>query len=296
MNIKNVYILDDRAILYLNGEDTKEFLQNLISNDINKVSETNTCFASLLSPQGKFLYEFIIIKHKSGYLIDCEKSQANELYKQLSIYKLRSKVEILNLSNEFVVAAFSHEKFLTFDEAQDVSGFTLKYREDPIFLDPRNKQLGARLIINLEKLYLSLKKLDLHDANLREYYSFSHKLGIVPKDLNKLQNKLFGIECNYEELNGIDFKKGCYVGQENTARIKLKNKLSKRLLPISAIDGKLTEGESIYYNENEIGKVLIEKEYPFALIKYLDENFYGKSEFNTKEASIKIEKPDWIKN
>jgi folate-binding protein YgfZ len=296
MNIKNVYILDDRAILYLNGEDTKEFLQNLISNDINKVSETNTCFASLLSPQGKFLYEFIIIKHKSGYLIDCEKSQADELYKQLSIYKLRSKVEILNLSNEFVVAAFSHEKFLTFDEAQDVSGFTLKYREDPIFLDPRNKQLGARLIINLEKLYLSLKKLDLHDANLREYYSFSHKLGIVPKDLNKLQNKLFGIECNYEELNGIDFKKGCYVGQENTARIKLKNKLSKRLLPISAIDGKLTEGESIYYNENEIGKVLIEKEYPFALIKYLDENFNGKSEFNTKEASIKIEKPDWIKN
>ena len=296
MNIKNVYILDDRAILYLNGEDTKEFLQNLISNDINKVSETNTCFASLLSPQGKFLYEFIVIKHKSGYLIDCEKSQADELYKQLSIYKLRSKVEILNLSNEFVVAAFSHEKFLTFDEAQDVSGFTLKYREDPIFLDPRNKQLGARLIINLEKLYLSLKKLDLHDANLREYYSFSHKLGIVPKDLNKLQNKLFGIECNYEELNGIDFKKGCYVGQENTARIKLKNKLSKRLLPISAIDGKLTEGESIYYNENEIGKVLIEKEYPFALIKYLDENFNRKFEFNTKEASIKIEKPDWIKN
>ncbi|MDC0984113.1 folate-binding protein [Candidatus Pelagibacter sp.] len=296
MNIKNVYILDDRAILYINGEDTKEFLQNLISNDINKVSETNTCFASLLSPQGKFLYEFIIIKHKSGYFIDCEKSQADALYKQLSIYKLRSKVEILNLSNEFVVAAFSHEKFLSFDEAKDFSGFTLKYREDPIFLDPRNKKLGARLIINLEKLYLSLKKLDLHDTNLSEYYSFSHKLGIVPKDLNKLQNKLFGIECNYEELNGIDFKKGCYVGQENTARIKLKNKLSKRLLPISMIDGKLNEGESIYYNENEIGKVLIEKEYPFAIIKYLDESFNGKFEFNTKEASIKIEIPDWIKN
>ena len=296
MNIKNVYILDDRAILYLNGEDIKEFLQNLISNDINKVSEANTCFTSLLSPQGKFLYEFIIIKHKSGYLIDCEKSQADGLFRQLSIYKLRSKVEILNLSNEFVVAAFSHEKFLTFDEAQDISGFTLKYREDPIFLDPRNKQLGARLIINLEKLYLSLKKLDLHDSNLSEYYSYSHKLGIVPKDLNKLQNKIFGIECNYEELNGIDFKKGCYVGQENTARIKLKNKLSKRLLPISMVNGELTEGESIYYNDNEIGKVLIDKEYPFALIKYLDENFNVKSDFNTKEASIKIEKPEWIKN
>ncbi len=296
MNIKNVYILDDRAILYINGEDAKEFLQNLISNDINKVNDENSCFSSLLTPQGKFLYEFIIIKHKSGYFLDCEKPQAEELFKQLSLYKLRSKVEILNLSNEFVVTAFSHEKFLTFDEAKDQPGYTIKYREDPIFLDPRNTNLGARLIINLEKLYLSLKKLDLHDANLKEYYSLSHSLGIVPKDLNKLKDKLFGIECNFEELNGIDFKKGCYVGQENTARIKLKNKLSKRLFPINVINGKLHEGESIYNNEVEIGKVLIDSDYPFALIKYLNENFDEKANFKTKEASINVNKPDWIKN
>ena len=294
MNIKNVYILKDRAILYINGDDAVSFLQNLISNDINKVVETCSCFASLLSPQGKFLYEFIIIKHKSGYLIDCEKSQGDGLYKQLSLYKLRSKIEILNLSNEFVVAAFSYEKFLTFDKVQDVPGFTFKFREDPIFLDPRNKQLGARLIINLEKLYLSLKKLELHDADINEYYSLSHKLGIVPKNLNQLQNKAFGIECNYDELNGIDFKKGCYVGQENTARIKLKNKLTKRLLPINIINGKLYEGEVIFSNENEIGKVLINNEYPFALIKFLDKNFDENAEFKTKEASIRIKKPNWI--
>jgi folate-binding protein YgfZ len=295
MNIKNVYILDDRAILYVNGENAKEFLQNLISNDVNKVSDVTSCFTSLLSPQGKFLFEFIIIKHKSGYILDCEKSQVDGLFKQLNVYKLRSKVEILNLSNEFVVAAFSHEKFLTFEEAQDVAGFTLKYREDPIFLDPRNKQLGARLIINLEKLYLSLKKLGLQDSSIQDYYSHCHKLGIIPKDLNKLQNKLFGIECNYEELNGIDFKKGCYVGQENTARIKLKNKLSKRLLPINLVQGELTEGESIYHKEKEIGKVLIEKDYPFALIKFRDVNLSENIDFNTKDALIKIEKPDWIK-
>ena len=296
MNIKNVYILDDRAILYINGEDAKEFLQNLISNNINKVNNETSCFTSLLTPQGKFLYEFIIVKHKSGYLIDCEKTQSEGLFKQLTLYKLRSKVEILNLSNEFVVAGFSHEKFLTFDEAKDQSGFTIKYREDPIFLDPRNKQLGARLIINLEKLYLSLKKLNLHNSDLKEYYSLSHSLGIVPKDLNKLQNKLFGIECNFEELNGIDFKKGCYVGQENTARIKLKNKLSKRLFPINVLNGKLHEGESIYNNEVEIGKVLIDNDYPFALVKYLNDNFNEKVNFITKNASIRIKKPDWIKN
>ena len=294
MNIKNVYILDDRAILYINGEDAKEFLQNLISNDINKVSDVNSCFSSLLTPQGKFLYEFIIVKHKSGYFLDCEKPQAEDLFKQLSLYKLRSKVEILNLSNEFVVAAFSYQKFLTFDEAKDKAGWTIKYREDPIFLDPRNKLLGARLIINLEKLYLSLKKLDLKDSKINNYHIKSYKLGIVPKNLNKLKNRLFGIECNYEELNGIDFKKGCYVGQENTARIKLKNKLSKRLFPIEIIDGKLNENDSIFANDTEIGKVLINDDYPFALIKFLDKNFDKNKIFKCKNGSIKVLIPDWL--
>ena len=135
----SVYILEDRAILYINGENVEDFLQNLISNDINKVTDNSSCFASLLTPQGKFLYEFIIVKHKQGYFIDCEKSQAENLFKQLNIYKIRSKVEILNLSNEFVVASFSHEKFLSIDGSKDILGYTFKYREDPIILDPRNK-------------------------------------------------------------------------------------------------------------------------------------------------------------
>ena len=295
MNIQSVYILKDRGILYINGKDVDEFLQNLISNDIKKVNNTNSCFASLLTPQGKFLFSFIIVKHKSGYFFDCEKSQVEDLFKQLSVYKLRSNIEIMNLSNEFIVAAFNHEKFLSFDNAKDIPGNTIKYREDPILLDPRNKDLGARLIINLEKLYLSLKKLELKDTNIDEYYKFSHELGIPQKDMNKLQNKLFGIECNFEELNGIDFKKGCYVGQENTARIKLKNKLSKRLLPIQIIKGELNENASIHSGDIEIGKVLINNEHPFALVKYLDDNFNEKNEFKSENAVLKIKIPSWIK-
>ena len=291
----SVYILDDRAILYINGSDSKDFLQNLISNDIEKVTENSSCFASLLTPQGKFLYEFILLKHKTGYLIDCEKSQSEDFFNQLNLYKIRSKVEILNLSNEFVVANLSYEKFLSIEGAKDLEGFTLKFREDPIVLDPRNKNLGARLIINLEKLYLSLKKLELKDDNINNYYDLSHKLGIVPKNLNKLKNKLFGIECNFEELNGIDFKKGCYVGQENTARIKLKDKLSKRLLPIEIIDGQLDEDEKIYNNDVEIGKVLINQEYPYALIKYLDKNFNKDQIYKSKNGSFKILIPNWLK-
>jgi len=178
--------------------------------------------------------------------------------------------------------------------SKDILGYTFKYREDPIILDPRNKGLGARLIINLEKLYLSLKKLHLKDDKIEKYYNESHKLGIVPKNLNQLQNKIFGIECNYEELNGIDFKKGCYVGQENTARIKLNNKLSKRLLPIEIINGKLSKDEKIYNNDVEIGKVLINEEYPFALIKYLNKNFNKDQIFQSKNGTFKIFIPEWL--
>ena len=295
MKIQKVYILDDRGILFINGGDAKEFLQNLISNDINKVSKSNSCFASLLTPQGKFLFAFIISKHKSGYFIDCEKSQTEALLKQFNIYKLRSNVEIMNLSNEFVIAAFNKEKFLEFEGAKDIPGNTIQYREDSILLDPRNIDLGARLIINLEKLYLSLKKLFLESSEIDEYYRKSHKLGVAQKDLNKLQNKIFGIECNFEELNGIDFQKGCYVGQENTARIKLKNKLSKRLFPIQLVEGKLKENDLIYNGDNEVGKVLIDSNYPFALFKYLNKNLILEQELTSKNSVLRVLKPKWIK-
>ena len=181
MNINHAYILEDRGILFIDGADVKDFLQNIITNDINKVTENRSCFASLLSPQGKFLFDFIIIKHKNGYFIDCEKTQIDDLFKQLSLYKLRSNVQILNLSNEFVVVALSYEKFLSIDNSQDELGYTLKYGEDPILLDPRNKNLGARLVINLEKLNLSLKKLELQSFSQDEYYNLSFELGIAQK-------------------------------------------------------------------------------------------------------------------
>ena len=295
MNKKKVYILEDRGILFVQGEDAKEFLQNLITNDIDKVNETNSCFASLLTPQGKYLFDFLIIKHKNGYFIDCEKLQIEDLYNQLDLYKLRSKVEILNLSNEFVVAALSNERFLEFEGAKNLPGFTIKYKEDLILLDPRKKELGARIIVNLEKLYLSLKKLDLSTSDIDEYYKFSHEIGIAQKSTDQLKNKLFGIECNFEELNGLDFKKGCYVGQENTARIKLKDKLSKKLLPIEVLKGSIKVDDEVSFNKIKLGKILISDKYPFGLIKFKDESFDFNKTLNCGSASIKILKPQWLK-
>ena len=295
MNTNDVYTLEDRGILYVHGEDVVEYLQNIVTNDINKVTDNMSCFASLLTPQGKYLFDFIIIKHKKGYFIDCEKTQIDQLYKQLQIYKLRSKIEILNLSNEFVVVAINKEKFMSLENSKEKNGFTLKYREDPIVLDPRNKELGGRLIINLEKLYLSTKRLELKIAESKNYYNFSFKLGIPPLRSDQLKNQLFGIECNFDELNGIDFKKGCYVGQENTARIKLKNKQSKKLFPIKVLEGKIKTNDEIKQNNKVFGNVLIDQSYPFGLIKFKDNDIKISENFSCGTAKIKILKPNWLK-
>ncbi len=293
MKFDEVHILDDRGLLYINGEDAKPFLQNIITNDINKVTENNSCFSALLTPQGKYLFDFIISKHKTGFFLDCEKENINNLYKQLTLYKIRSKVEILDLSNEFVIAILSKEKFLSLENTKDVEGFTTKFMEDVILLDPRNTELGARLIINLEKLYLSIKKLELKISEIKNYYKLSHKLGIPQRNTKNLQNKVFGIECNFEELNGIDFKKGCYIGQENTARMKLREKLHKRLFAIEVIEGSIKD-DLIFSENKEIGKILIKDINFFGVFRFKDEKFNFGKIYKCGNAKIKVNKPNWF--
>jgi len=292
MNKEKIYILEDRGIIYINGEDAFAYLQNIISNDLNKVTDNQSCFSYLLTPQGKYLFEFIIIKHKNGYFLDCPKYQIENLIKQLNLYKLRSKVEVTNLSNEFVVGALSKDKFIEFEKNNN-PGVTIKFREDPVILDPRCIKLGARIVINLEKLYLSAKKLSLKISNIEEYYKLSHSLGIPNSDTQNFQNKIFGLEINSEELNAIDFKKGCYVGQENTARMKLKEKLSKRIYPVEIIEGNISIDDIIKINNTEIGKIVNNTKFSFGLFKFKDPNFQFEKILETDRAKIKIKKPFW---
>ena len=292
MKKESIYILEDRGIIYINGDDAFNYLQNIISNDLKKVSDIQSCFSYLLTPQGKYLFEFIIIKHKSGYFLDCPKYQIENLYKQLNLYKLRSKVEITNLSNEFVVAALSKENFTEFNKNNNL-GVTIKFREDPVILDPRCIKLVARIVINLEKLYLSAKKLNLKISNIEEYYQLSHSLGIPNSDTENFQNKIFGLETNSEELNAIDFKKGCYVGQENTARMKLKEKISRRIYPIEIIQGNIANDDIIKINNNEIGKIVNSSKFSFGLFKFKDPNFKLDQILSTEKAKIKVLKPFW---
>jgi len=286
MKINESCILEDRGVIYINGPDTKEFLQNIVTNNLDFISENTSIYSSILTPQGKYLFDFILVKHKKGYLIDCEKNELENLIKTLNLYKLRSKIEILNLSNEFVVATISFDKYLSLD----------KNEEDSILLDPRNKKLGARLISNLEKLHLSLKKLDLKIVDKKIYYEKSYELGIPQINNSKLKDKIFGIECNFEELNAIDFKKGCFVGQENTSRIRLRNKLRRRLMPLKVKEGNIDEGDVIKFNSSEVGKVLIHKPFPFGIIKLNNPNIneFLDKDLTSKKAKINIVNLEWL--
>ncbi len=269
MKKDQVVILEKRGLVLVSGEDAKDFLQNIITNDINKVSNTNSIFSALLTPQGKYLNEFFIIQNNKGYLLDCSENSTSELIKDLSKYKLRSKVEIEDFSSEFVIGVINNFKFKELQEELKSNKNTITYRDTPIFLDPRNKDLGARIVSPLEKLYLTIKKLSLNIIDSKEYYSLAHKLGVPEKGLINLKDQLFGLEANFEMLQAIDFQKGCFVGQENTARMKLKNKLRRRLLPLSS-SKKLNIGDEITFNDIKIGKILIDQPYPFGLIKVFE--------------------------
>ena len=279
MEKDQIILLEDRGLISITGKDTKNFLQNIITNDIEKVSFSSSIFSALFTPQGKYLFEFFLIKSKNGYLLDCDNKFTKEIVNYLLKYKLRSKIEITDISTDYVIGLISSEKFLDIQESENKTDDTIEFRDSPLFLDPRNKNLGARILSSLEKLHLTIKKLDLKIVKPDAYFAKAHSLGIPIKGIKNLKDQLFGLEANFEKFNAIDFKKGCYIGQENTARMKLKEKLRRRLLPISSTE-KLNLGEEIFYNKTKIGKILIEQPYPFGLLKVIDPNV---EEFENKE-------------
>ena len=282
MKKDQINILKDRGIISVLGKDSKEFLQNIITNDINIVNKDNSIFSGIFTPQGKYLYEFFIVKSNDGYFLDCSEEFVGELKVFLEKYKLNSDVEIKDISGEYVVGIISNEKFEEIKKEENKTTQTIIYRSSPFFQDPRSKKLGSRALSNLEKLYLTIKKLSLKIEDGSDYFNNAHEAGIPIKNLKKLQNNLFGLEANFEELSAIDFKKGCYIGQENTARMKLKNKLRKKLLPLVSNEN-LEIGSEINLNGNQIGKLLIANPYPFGLVNIFDKKM---SELKNKEILV----------
>jgi len=296
MEKNEVTTLEDRGFIQVNGSEAKDFLQNIVTSNIDKVTTSSTLFSSILTPQGKYLFEFFVLKLKDSYLLECEKKSTTEIIKLLNFYKLRSKVDLIDLSEKYVAAVISLEKFKEISGLSLSKGNTASYQDDPVYVDPRSDKLGAKIISKLENIHLTIKKLNLKIIDKKKYYSKSFELGIPQINLNKLKDKIFGIENNLDELNGIDFKKGCYVGQENTSRIKLRNKLRRRILPVQTIAGEISENDIIKYKDSEIGKIMIDKPYSFALIKVVEPDLkeFTNIELMCGKSKVKILKPEWI--
>ncbi len=290
MKKDHIILIKDRGLISVSGEDSENFLQNIITNDVKKVNFNNSIFSALFSPQGKYLFEFFLLKSKNGYLLDCDSEFTNEILKYLLKYRLRSKIEIKDISSNYIIGIINLEKFIEIQTKENKKTETIEYRESPIYIDPRNKKLGARILSTLEKLHLTIKKLNLKIIQPDTYFKNAHSLGIPIKGIEYLKEQIFGLEANLEELKAIDFKKGCYIGQENTARMKLKNKLRKRLFAINPKKGNIKNGEELKFQENIIGKVLINRPYPFAIIKLFDPDFkdFKDREITTSNDKVKI--------
>jgi len=304
MEINEATILDDRGFIKINGDEAKSFLQNIVTNDIEKITDSLTLFSSIFTPQGKYLYEFFILKFEDGYLLECEKKLTSEIIKIFDFYKLRTKVNLIDVSKKYTNIIISLEKFKEITKTEHVKGSilscekgsTLSCENERIYVDSRHKNLGAKIITKIENAENIIKKLDLKKIDKKNYYEKSFALGIPQLNLTKLKDKIFGVENNLDELNGIDFKKGCYIGQENTSRIKLRNKLRRRILPVQKITGEISENDIIKYKDSEIGKIMIDKPYSFALIKVVEPDLkeFTNTELNCGHSKVKILKPDWI--
>ena len=222
----------------ISGKDSKPFIQNLITNDIQKCNSDSMLYSCLLTPQGKFLADFFIFSINGDYFFETNEKFYINLLNRLKIYKLRSNIQIEEVNDLF-----------------SYSIFNMDYENNNTMLlnDPRNNKLGKKLILN--------NRIKISDSKIKEISETDyHEILIMnstpysPFDI--LENKSLLLENNFDNLNAIDWDKGCYVGQEITARMKYRGLLKKKLYPLKLKTGNILAGDELIINNKKIGTVV----------------------------------------
>lgn len=259
-------VLSDRAIIAVGGPEAKTFLQGLITNDIKKLAPDRPLYAALLTPQGKILFDFLLYEREGAVLLDCARISAEVLEKRLSMYRLRAKVEIASRGDLAVIASWNGATGASWP-------------------DPRLAELGQRC---LAVDYVDEPSLDAYTA---------HRLDLgVPEGRDFGQDEIFALDGDLEELGGISFEKGCYVGQELTARMKHRGTARKKLLPIEAASGGLpSPGARITAKGSDLGAITsIYRNQGFALIR-LDRLAEAQgAPLESDGTPISVKKPRWL--
>jgi hypothetical protein len=261
--------LSDRAIIALEGPEARPFLQNLVTNDLTALVPGNGLYAALLTPQGKILSDFLIAEGDGAVLLDCEAAGAESLLRKLKQYRLRAKIEI-GVRPQLSVYA----------------GLTGRPAERAVsFADPRHPALGLRSIGAIAEMPADLPGPAVYHAA---------RLGLgIPEGKDFGSDKIFALDAGLDELHAIAFTKGCYVGQELTARMKHRGTDRKRILAVSA-DSALPAFAPVMAGETMIGEfVSVYGSQGFALVR-LDRLEDAREGLTIEKNPVVLTKPDWL--
>ena len=283
MSIGTYANLGNRAVIDVGGDDALSFLQGLITNNMEHVSETQAIYAALLTPQGRFLHDFFIIEYLGRFMVDIDAQHAAAFIKRLNLYKLRARVEISDITSHWAVCAIIPEN----KQVQIATDLD----KGPIFQDPRHEKLGLRAIVAKGNDYWA----ELKEISELEYDSLRISLCIPTTGHELIPEKSFLLDYGFEELKGVDFDKGCYVGQEVIARMKHRGLVKRRLFLIeTSVNLNAANQTEIMSDEIIAGEVLSVSTNRATALLRLD--LVAKGGLTIKGMPITPKLPDWAKS
>ena len=274
--------LDDRAVLSVSGGDASGFLQGLVTNDIGRLDAGPAIHAALLTPQGKYLFDFLIFRRDATFCLDCEADARPALAKRLAMYKLRADVAI--------DAALPDPVHALFGDGAEAEARRIEGAE--IFADPRSPALGARVVG--EGGEAALRRAGIEEAARADYDALRIANGIPDGRRDLVPEKSLLLEYGFDELNGVDFEKGCYVGQEVTARMKHRKLVRKRLVPVRIEGAAPDPGTPVYRDSIAVGEIRSSAgALGLALLRI--DAIESEDALHAATATIRPQKPDWAK-
>ena len=247
-------LLDDRGILAVSGPDRRPFLQGLVSNDVDKVCPTASRYAALLTAQGKYLHDFIMVEAGESFWLDAEAARLGDLKRRLSIYRLRARVSLDERSDLAVAAIFGAGDAAILGLPSE-PGAARPLGSGVAFVDPRLALLGARAVLPRENARAVLADAGIAETGFDIYDRLRLSLGIPDGSRDLVLEKSILLESSFDELNGVDWQKGCYIGQELTARTKYRGLVKKRLMPVRIEGPAPPPGAAVTADGREIGEM-----------------------------------------
>jgi transferase CAF17, mitochondrial len=255
MTALRYHLPPDRAVIAIAGEDRQAFLQGLVSNDTAKVSADRAIYATLLTAQGRFLFDLFIAEHDGRYLVDGSGPRRADLIKRLSMYRLRSKVSIADGDADWCVALLFGDGAAA-SAGLGAGGGAAALGGGIAYIDPRLPALGVRLILPRATARAALEALNAaEDTDGTAYHRQRIKLGVPDAARDLTPEKSILLENGFDELNAIDWQKGCYMGQELTARTRYRGLVRKRLLPVRIEGAAPAPGTPLMLGDQELGEM-----------------------------------------